>query len=105
MRNKAINALLDMGMPAGLRGMHIIADVMELFESDDVRNGKITVLYALLAKRYNTSAASIERNIRTAFNILREHGYDDVVSCYLNFNSPTNSHLLHELYLRLTLEE
>lgn len=104
MRNKAINVLLDMGIPAGLRGLQIIADVMELFEKDDVRDGNITALYALLAKRYNTSPTSVERNIRTAFEALRKRGNDNVVSKYLNFNSPTNSNLLHTLYWRLTME-
>ena len=31
MRNRAINALIEMGMPASLRGFCYIADVMELY--------------------------------------------------------------------------
>lgn len=31
MRNRAINALIEMGMSASLRGFYYIADVMELY--------------------------------------------------------------------------
>lgn len=35
MRNRAINALIEMGMPANIKGFGYIVDVIGLFEEDD----------------------------------------------------------------------
>lgn len=34
MKNKTINALLEMGMPADIKGFHYIVDAMCLFEHE-----------------------------------------------------------------------
>lgn len=34
MKNKAINALIEMGMPANVKGFHYIAEAMALLEED-----------------------------------------------------------------------
>lgn len=44
MKNKAINALIEMGLPADIKGFHYIVDAMCLLESTEWRNGKITAL-------------------------------------------------------------
>ncbi|EOS74219.1 hypothetical protein C817_04764 [Dorea sp. 5-2] len=36
MKNKAMNALVEMGMPANIKGFRYIAEAMALFEADEV---------------------------------------------------------------------
>ncbi len=70
MRNKAINALIEMGMPANIKGFQYIADAMELFEDETWRNGKQATLYSWIAKLHNTTASKVERAMRHAFGIV-----------------------------------
>lgn len=105
MKNKTINALLEMGMPANNKGFQYIVDAMVMFEDDDVRNGKITYLYALIGKIHNTTYYGVERCIRHAFEIVLARGNLKAVEKYLTMQSPTNGNLLHTLYLRLTQED
>lgn len=105
MKNKTINALLEMGMPANNKGFQYIVDAMVMFEDDEVRNGKITYLYRLIAKKHNASWSNVERCIRNAFEVVLTRGNLKAVEKYLTMQSPTNGNLLHTLYLRLTQED
>lgn len=105
MKNKTINALLEMGMPASNKGFQYIVDAMVMFEDDEVRNGKITYLYHLIAKMHNTAWSSVERCIRHAFEDVLTRGNLKSVEKYLTMQRPTNGNLLHVLYIRLTQEE
>jgi len=105
MRNKAINALIEMGMPADIKGFGYIVDVMCLFEKDEFRNMPITKLYSLLAKRNNATTSRVERAIRHAFSVILTNGMLETVEKYLTFQNTTNGNLLHVFYLRLTQEE
>lgn len=104
MKNKAINALIEMGMPADIKGFHYIVDAMCLFENTEWRNGKLTILYEEIAKMNNTKASRVERTIRHAFSFAIEKGYLEAVEKYLTLQNTTNGNLLHVLYLRLTQE-
>lgn len=105
MKNKAINALLEMGMPANIRGFQYIVDSMCLFEEIEWRCGKTTALYCELAKMHNTIFPNIERAIRHAFGVVLEKGNLEAVEKYLTLQNTTNSNLLHVFYLRLTQED
>lgn len=106
MKQKTINALLDMGMPANIKGFDYIVDTMILFESDDnYYHGKVMNIYGKVAKQNNTTASCVERAIRHAFSIVLTKGNSQEVSKYLTENNTTNSNLLHVLYLRLTQNE
>ncbi len=104
MKNKTINALIEMGMPANNKGFHYIVDAMCLFENPEWRNGKITVLYEEIAKMNSTTASRTERAIRHAFSFVIEKGHLETIEKYLTLQNTTNGNLLHVLYLRLMQE-
>lgn len=105
MKKKAINALLEMGMSANLKGFQYIVDAMEMFEDEEIRNGKTMVLYYGIGKKNNTTALRVERAIRHAFGVVLLKGDLEVVNKYLTLQNTTNGNLLHTFYLRLTQED
>ena len=105
MKNKATNALIEMGMPADIRGFKYIVDAMQMFESEEWRHGKIFALYHAIGNKNNTSDSCVERAIRHAFGVVLTKGNLESVEKYLTLQNTTNGNLLHVLYLRLTQEE
>lgn len=105
MKNKAVNALLEMGMPADIKGFRYIVDAMCMYEEDEWRNGKITVLYYEIGRRSADTASRVERAIRHAFSTVLSAGDPKVIEKYLTLQRPTNGNLLHTLYLRLRQED
>lgn len=105
MKNKTINALIDMGMHADTKGFGYIVEAMVLFEEEEWREGKITALYYGIAKKKNTTPSRVERAIRHAFGETLKNGNQEVIEKYFSFCKPTNGNLLHVLYLRLMQEE
>ncbi len=74
MKNKAMNALVEMGMPANIKGFRYIAEAMALFEADEVWGTKMSMLYYKLSMMYNTTPSAVERSIRHAFSIVLNKG-------------------------------
>ena len=105
MRNKVIDVLIEMGRPTNIKGFDFIVEAMELFEDKDIRTGKTTWLYHLIAKKHDSTESRVERAIRYAFGIVITQGDLEVVNKYLTMNRTTNSNLLRTFYLRLTQEE
>lgn len=106
MRNKAINALIEMGIPADIKGFHYIVDAMCLFDEDvSLMRGRITCLYDKLADMNDDTYARVERAIRHAFSVVLTKGYLDAVEKYLTLQNTTNGNLLATLYLKLSQEE
>lgn len=105
MKKKAIDALLEMGMPADIKGFTYIVDAMCLFENVEYRTGKTTTLYYEIGKKNNTTASRVERAIRHAFGVVLAKCELEVVSKYLTMQNTTNGNLLHVLYLRLMQED
>ncbi len=101
MKNKAINALIKIGMPADIKGFQYIVDAMCLFNPDY----SVTTIYALVAQKNNTTSSCVERAIRHAFGVVLKDGVSGYIDHYLTRNHTTNGNLLHVLYLRLTQEE
>lgn len=104
MKNKAMNALLDMGMPANIKGFQYIAEAMELFEADEIWSMKISMLYYKLSMMYNTTSSAVERSIRHAFSVVLTRGKLGTVEKYLDLQNTTNGNLLTVFFLRLSLE-
>ncbi len=104
MKNKAINALIEMGMPADIKGFQYIVEAMGLFETDNVWREKTTFLYYKLSKMYDTTPCGVERAIRHAFSIVLKSGYLKAVEKYLTLQRTTNSNLLATFFLRLSQE-
>lgn len=106
MRNRAINALIEMGLPANVKGFRYIVEIVNEYAKDEsLMNGKLEVLYYMLGKKEEVSSQAIERNIRTSFCIMYKDGNQDAVKRYLPFQNRTNGNSLATLYLRLRQEE
>ncbi len=105
MKNKTINALLEMGMPANIKGFQYIVDAMLLFENEEWRTGKMTALYHEIGKKNGTTASRVERAIRYAFCTVLTKGDKKFAEKYLMLQYPANGNLLHIFYLRLAQEE
>ena len=69
MRNKAINALLELGIPANTKGFLYITDAMEAIDENKGLQYKTYQLYEEIAKKYEgVTASKVERAIRHAFS-------------------------------------
>jgi len=67
--------MLDMGVPAHLKGYHFIRYGVCITVSDMKVVGSVTkLLYPEIAKRYNTTDGKVERAIRNAIEIAWERG-------------------------------
>ena len=105
MRSKTISALIEMGMPANIKGFHYIVESMCMFEKDSsFITGKTTILYKELSKMFNSTPSRVERAIRHAFSIVLTNGDLKVVQKYLTLQYKKNGNLLSTLYLRLSME-
>lgn len=104
MKNKAVNALIEMGMPANIKGFQYIAEAMELFEKDQAWRLKLTALYHKIAAINGDTPSRVERAIRHAFSIVLTSGYLEVVEKYLTLQNTTNGNLLTVFFLRLSQE-
>lgn len=105
MKNKAINALIEMGMPADIKGFQYIIDAMCLLEEDEWRSAKTTLLYYEVGKRNNTTPSRVERAMRHAFGVVLNKGDLETVEKYLTLQNTNNGNLLRVLYYRLSQEE
>ena len=105
MRNRIINALIELGLPANVKGFKYIVEIISKYAEDEsLMSGKLEVLYYMLGKKEEASPQMVERNIRTSFGIVYENGNPDVVKKYLPFKNRTNGNSLATLYLRLCQE-
>ncbi len=104
MKNKAVNALIKMNMPANIKGFHYIAEAMGLFEMDELWSAKIYRVYVKLSMMYDTTPSAVERAIRNAFAIVMKKGNPEVVKTYLPLNCTGNGNLLNTFYLKLSQE-
>ncbi len=105
MKDYVIDALISIGIPAGIKGFSYICDAMELFNTDPYYpDGKISVLYIDIAKKYHTTPSRVERSIRHAFDIALTKGNPDMVAHYLDLTNRQNSTQLRTLYLRIGQE-
>lgn len=105
MRNRAINALIEMGMPANIKGFCYIVDVIGLFEEDDSRRtGKTTALYQKISQMNNTTPSRVERSMRHAFETVLSNGDPEIVKKYLTYQNTNNGNLLAVFYIRLLQE-
>ncbi len=67
--------LLDMGVPAHLKGYRYVRTAVIMVEEDMRVVGSVTkLLYPELAKRYHTTDGKVERAIRNAIEVSWERG-------------------------------
>lgn len=69
------NMMLDMGVPAHLKGYRYVRAAVLMAEEDMKVVGSVTkLLYPEIAKLYNTTDGKVERAIRNAIEISWERG-------------------------------
>lgn len=105
MKNKAMNALIEMGANASTKGFKCVVDALVLLQDEEWRNGKIMNLYHELGKMHGITDDNVERQIRNCFSSILKKGNEELVNKYLTRQNTSNSNLLHVLYFRLTSEE
>ena len=105
------NILLEIGMPAHIKGYQYIREVIMMFFADQNMLHYITkFLYPTIAKKYHTSSSSVERTIRHAIEVAwrrgnmesLEHVFGNTISA--NRGKPTNSEFMALLTDKLRLE-
>lgn len=103
MRKKTIDALIEMGVPANIRGFDYICDAMEIyFEDESYVTSKRRELYDRIADKHGTTWTRVERCIRHAFEKAVVYGNLDSLNKYMTAaQKPTNGNLLACLYLKL----
>lgn len=104
-RMKIEDALLAMGIPAGIKGFNYIVDAVAILDAEEWRDAKITALYYKVAKTNNTTLPKTERAIRFAFETARKKGEHNIVSHYIGFSNNGNSSSLKQLHMMLKREE
>ena len=105
MKNKAINALIEMGANMSDNGFAYIVDAMVLFEDEEIRTGSVMHLYERIADMHNKTSMAVERCIRNEFGTITKKGNLRAVEKYLTMQNTTNSNLLHVFYFRLSRED
>ena len=86
--------LIKCGMPVGLKGFQYIPKACAVLAEEP--NIKITVMYDVVAKRFNTTASRVERAIRHAFERVLFLGDKDLCRTYFGTYA-TNSNMLKTL--------
>lgn len=105
-RAKIEDALLAMGIPAGILGFNCIADAIQIFDERGTNIRITRELYPAIAERNNTAPSRVERAIRHAFEVVRSRkGNPEVVEKYIGFTNCNNSSSLKQLYMMLKREE
>lgn len=104
MKNKVINALLEVGIPANIKGFEYITDAVCMLDEEKWKDARITIMYKEIAKRHEKTASRVERAMRHAFSIAVAKGSDEAVQKYLTKINLTNANLIHVLHIRLVQE-
>lgn len=106
MKNKTIDALIELGIPANIKGFKYIVDTICLFAEDETWiYSKKMALYHKIAEINNDTQTRVERAIRNAFSIALNKGNWKAVNKYLTFQQESNGSLLATLYYRLKMED
>lgn len=104
-RVKIEDALLAMGVPAGIKGFNYIADAVEIFDERGTNISITKELYPAIAKKNNTTSSRVERAIRHAFERVRSYmGNPEVINHYIGMDNCENSSSLKTFYIRIKQE-
>lgn len=104
-RAKIEDALLAMGVPAGIKGFAYITDAIQIFDERGTNIQITKELYPAIAKKNNTTPSRAERAIRHAFGRVRSYrGNPDVIDHYIGMDNCENSSSLKTLYIRIEQE-
>lgn len=104
-RAKIEDTLLEMGVPAGIKGFNYIADAIQIFDERGTNISITRELYPAIAERNDATPSRTERAIRHAFERVRSCGGNlEVVNHYIGMDNRNNSSSLKTLYIRVKQE-
>lgn len=103
MENKIINTLLELGIPANIKGFGYIIDALCVLDTD--RKIRICELYQKIADKNDSTKSRVERAIRHAFSIMfKKDDKKDIVKKYFDTSNHSNGNLLLTFYIRIKQE-
>ena len=80
--------MLDLGVPAHLKGYHYIREAILLSEQDmEVVSSVTKLLYPEIAKTYKTTSQKVERAIRNAIEVSWSRGNTDTMQELFGYSS------------------
>lgn len=101
----------EVGVPANIKGYQFLRDAIIMAVNDMEAVSSITkLLYPVVAKRNNTTAARVERAIRHAIEVVWERGQTDTLehifgyTVALTMNRPSNSEFIATISDMLIME-
>ena len=104
-KNQVSEILMELGMPANLKGYNYIKDALILCEKDrDYYKHTSSYLYPKLSKMYNEKNSNIEKAIRSAIELCWCRGNIDKQERIFGYTvnkdkgRPTNSEFLAQIY-------
>ncbi len=110
-RKETTRLLHEIGIPANLKGHNYIRDaVIMVLEDRKLINSVTKTIYPNIGRRYQTSACSVERAIRTALETAWTRGRTDIINDIFGFTvsinkgKPTNAEFIAMLADKLSLE-
>lgn len=93
--------MLELGMPAHLRGYHYLREAICLTMDDMELVGSVTkLLYPEIAKRYRTESEKVERAIRSLIEVAWKRGNEEMFEQIFGYSRicgnarPTNSEFI-----------
>ncbi|MBQ3516518.1 MAG: sporulation initiation factor Spo0A C-terminal domain-containing protein [Lachnospiraceae bacterium] len=96
--------MLDMGIPAHLKGYHYLREAILISEQDMNTLTSVTkLLYPSIAKRYHTTETKVERAIRNAIEVSWKRGNMQAFRQMFGYSfltgqhRPTNSEYIYQL--------
>ena len=103
--------MLDIGVPAHLKGYHYLRDAIMLSGKDMEAVSSVTkLLYPAVAKRFKTTDQKVERAIRNAIEVSWERGNEDTFEDLFGYsnttgkNRPTNSEYIARIADKVRLD-
>lgn len=104
--------MLDMGVPAHLKGYHYLRAAILLSEKDMETVSSVTkLLYPEIAKKFRTTDQKVERAIRNAIEVSWERGNPDTFMELFGYSAkagktrPTNSEYIARVADKIRLDE
>ncbi len=105
------NIMLDIGVPAHLKGYHYLRDAILLSGKDmEVVSSVTKLLYPTIAKRFKTTDQKVERAIRNAIEVSWARGNADTFEKMFGYsamsgkNRPTNSEYIARIADKVRLD-
>ena len=103
--------MLELGIPAHLRGYYYLREAVLLAVSDMELVGSVTkLLYPVIARRYKTTLQRVERAIRNAVEVSWERGNPEVFEDLFGFSRekgaprPTNSEYIARIADKIRMD-